>query len=379
MKLQFNRVVLILGVFLLLGQQTFAQAPQSHTFSIQECVNYAMEHQNDIKMSRFEEYIAQKKIDEIMASAYPQIDGNVTLQANIKRPQFIFSFTPGQPAQKVPVGQPWQHVAGVTLNQLIFDWRFFIGLDATKAYTKLAEMNTKRTEDEAINEVATAYYAALSAKEGGKLLDINKERLQKLFKDTDAMYKNGLVEKMDVDRIRISINNIETEKVKLRRMIDLSVDMLKFQMGMPIDDQLVLSEQFPDLEIETENWNNLLNADFSKRREFEIMKQQQLLEGYNRKQMMAGYYPSIYGFGNYQFNMQGDKVFTFTETATFSSSGAGLRINVPIFDGFLKRAKIQQSDINVQKISLAKEMLQNGLSLEMKNATTILKNARDTY
>lgn len=379
MRFKLKQGMILSGILVLLSLKSIAQSTSSYTFTIQECVNYALEHQNDIKMSRFDEYIAEKKMDELMSAAYPQVAGSINLQGNIQRPQFIFSFVPGQPAQKVPVGQPWQHTAGVNLSQLIFDWRFFIGLDATKAYGTLSEMNTKRTEDEVINQVVTAYYNALTAKEGGKLLDINLERLQKLLKDTDALYKNGLVEKMDIERIQISINNIETEKVKFGRMLMLSVDVLKFQMGMPVNNTLTLEEEFPELDVRNEDLSSLTNPDFSKRREFSIMKQQALLESYNRKQMLANLYPNIYGFAYYQFNMQGEPIFTFAETGTFSSSAAGLKINIPIFDGFQTRAKVQQSDVNLKKISLAKEMLENGLSLEMNNAIATLKNSRDTY
>lgn len=375
--LKMSGIVVVMWCFL--SGESLAQTPSAYDFSIKECVSYALEHQNSIQMARFDEYIADKKMDELMAGAYPQISGSVNLQGNIQRPQFLLSFAPGQPVQKVPVGQPWQHNAGINLGQLVFDWRFFIGLDATKAFKQLAEMNTQRTKDEAVNQVVAAYYVALGTKENGKLLDINMERLQKLLKDTEAMYRNGLVEQTDVDRIQISINNIKTEKSKFDRMYELCIDLLKFQMGMPLASTLTLTEELPEVKVGKDDWVNLVNPDFSKRREFQIMKQQVLLESYNRKQILANLYPNVYGFGYYQFNMQGKPVFTFDENATFSTSAAGLKINIPIFDGFQVRNKIQQSDIALRKLFLTEEILVNGLSMELNNAVTTLINNQDTY
>lgn len=73
------------------------------------------------------------------------------------------------------------------------------------------------------------------------LLDANMLRLKKSLDDTKALFKNGFVEKIDVDRLTVLNNNLETERENVRiRLLDLNVNLLKFQIGMSIKSKLTL-------------------------------------------------------------------------------------------------------------------------------------------
>ncbi len=356
-----------------------AQESSSHAFDISQCVKYAIDNQYSLKTSHFEEYIAQAQVDNLLGAGLPQVNASLNLQGNIQVPQIFFPNPQTGELTKFKIGQPFQHNAAVNLSQLVFDGTFFIGMQAAKEFVNLSKIMTQRTEIDIINNVATAYYSALTAKEGGTLIALNLQRLENLHKDTDAMYRNGLVEKMDLDRIQISINNLKTEQVKFERIVALTVELLKFQMAMPMEDKLILTEKLPEMKIDDEDIDKLRSIDYTKRIESKLLDQQELLENYNRRRYQATYYPSVYAFGYYQFNMQGKPVFTFSETGTFSQSAAGLKVNIPIFDGFRTRAKIQESTISLDKIKVSRQMLQRGLQMEMENALTTLKNSRDTY
>lgn len=351
----------------------------SHAFNISQCVKYALDNQYSIKNAHFDEYIAQQQVNNITGAGLPQVNASVNLQGNIQVPQFFLPFGPNGSFVKLKAGQPFQHNANVNVGQLVFDGTFFLGLEAAREFVNLSKIMTERTEIEVINNVVTAYYTALTAREGGALIDLNLQRLEKMYKDTDAMYRNGLVEKIDLDRIQISINNLKTEQQKFERMVALTVELLKFQMAMPIEDKLILTEKLPEINVENTNIDNLGKIDFSKRIESKLLDQQALLEDYNRRRYVVSYYPSIYAFGYYQFNMQGEKVFNFEETGTFSQSAAGLKINIPIFDGLRTNAKIQESKINSEKIKISRQILERGLQMEMENSLATLKNSRDNY
>jgi outer membrane protein TolC len=368
------------GTFLsliFLGLPLIAQT--QYAFTIKDAVAFGLENHGNIKTAHFDEYIADREVAGLLAAAYPQINGSIDFQGNIERPKFVLSFVPGQPPQKIPVGQGWQHNAQVQLGQLIFDGTFFIGLEATRAFVSLSQLNTKRTENELINQVVMAYYTALIAKQSGELIDLNIGRLEKLYKDTDILYKNGLVELTDMERIQLSLNNLQTEKKKFERMVALSVELLKFQMGMSPDAKLILTDSLPTIDMEKDNWEAIAQPDFTKRVEFQIMKQQADLEMLNIRRYKVGRLPSIYGFAYYQGSMQSHKVVDFSENATFGASAAGFKVKIPIFDGFQSRAKIQQIQVNLKKIQISQEMLQNGLRMQMQNHLATMQNAKDAY
>lgn len=349
-----------------------------HRYSLKECVNYALQNNQNLKISRFDEYIAQRQVDGLTGLGMPQVSGSVNFQGNIQLPQFILAL-PGMPPSKITAGQKWQHTAGAQLSQLIFDGTFFLGLEAAKQFVKLAELNSERSRTEIMNQVASAYYTALIVEEKGRMLDINMERLQNLLKETKAVYDNGLAEKNDLDRVQLSLNNLKIEKEKFERAKNLAVELLKFQMGMPVNETLTLTEKLPNIQPDKEDLSAYQNMDLSKRVEFKVLDQQAKLADYNRRRYLMSYYPSLYGFAFYQFNMLGNEVITFKETNTFSTSAAGVKLNIPIFDGLRTNANVQEQKINLDKIRVSRELMERGMQMELTSAIATLQDGRDTY
>lgn len=349
-----------------------------HRYSLKECVNYALQNNQNLKISRFDEYIAKRQVDGLTGLGMPQISGSVNLQGNMLLPQFILAL-PGMPPSKITAGQKWQHTAGAQLSQLIFDGTFFLGLEAAKQFVKLAELNSERSRTEIMNQVASAYYTALIVEEKGRMLDLNLERLQNLLKETKAVYDNGLAEKNDLDRVQLSLNNLKIEKEKFERAKNLAVELLKFQMGMPVNETLTLTEKLPAIQPDKEDMAAYQNMDLSKRVEFKVLDQQAKLADYNRRRYLMSYYPSLYGFAFYQFNMQGNEVITFKETNTFSTSAAGIKLNIPIFDGLRTNASVQEQKINMDKIRVSRELMERGMQMELTSAIATLQDGRDTY
>ena len=193
------------------------------------------------------------------------------------------------------------------------------------------------------------------------------------------MYKNGLVEKIDLDRIQITLNNLATEKMKVKRFADLSVELLKFQMGMNVNSELILTEELPPLDLTSDNIADAVSVDVTKRVEYTLIRQQELMENYNRRRYLMSYYPSLYAFGYYQLNTQGQEVTAFEKNTTFGISATGLKLNIPIFDGLRTNAKVQQSKVSLQKIAVSKQMFENSVQLQYKNAIASLLNSKDSY
>lgn len=371
-------------LWLMIPLSLFSQKPpESFRFNIKQCVKYALENHPNIRMAEFDVYITQREADYITGMGLPQVNASVNLQSNIKPPQFILTLPnpqTGQPqSSKVKAAQPWQHNAMINASQLVFDGTFFLGLKAAKEYVNLSRINVERSENEAIEQVVNAYYSALLAKEASKIIDANITRLEKLYKDTDVMYKNGLVEKIDLDRIQITLNNLATEKMKVKRFSDLSVELLKFQMGMNVNSELSLTEELPALDLTSENVADATPVDVTRRVEYTLIRQQEIMEDYNRRRYIMSYYPSLYAFGYYQWNMQGKDFAVFNDNTTFGTSAAGLKLNVPIFDGLRTNAKVQQSKVALQKIGVSKEMFENSVQLQYKNAIATLLNSKDSY
>lgn len=110
--------------------------------------------------------------------------------------------------------------------------------------------------------------------------------------DTKALNLNGFVEKIDVDRITVTYNNLSTEFGNISRLLDLSTVLLKYKMGMDQISTLTLTDKIENLGITT---GIAENAKFDYSRRVEIQLYELAITG--RKLMLKadrfGYMPTV--------------------------------------------------------------------------------------
>jgi outer membrane protein TolC len=208
-----------------------------------------------------------------------------------------------------------------------------------------------------------------------KTLDANIERIRKIFDDTKALNKAGFVEKLDVDRLELTYNNLLTEKEKVDRLIGLSETLLKFQMGYPIQDPITLSDGLKAEQIQDIS-SGESKPNYSSRPEFMLLESQQKINELDLKRYKLQHLPSLFAYGAYQRNAQRTKFDLFdTEQEWFPIGLIGATLNVPIFNGGQKYYRIQQAKINLLKTSNTMNMLKSAIDMETTAAGVAYKNA----
>lgn len=361
------------------------------SLDLEGCIRYALDHNRDIQNARFDLYIAQAQVKEVLASGFPQITGSVDLQFFPSLPTTILpgdfnpvvdpvtgETRPGDPVE-VRFGFPWQSTAGLSINQLIADGTFFIGLKGARTFEELSSRAADRSREEVALAVSKAYYQALMAGEQLALVDANLDRVRKLFTETRALNEAGFAEKIDVDRLQINLTNLELEREKVARFGILSHSLLKFQMGMPIAEPLRLQGSVETLAEAPGLTLSLGDLDPANRIEYRLLQTQERLEQYNTQRIRAGYLPSLYGFSSLQVNAQRDAFNFFDPNERwFPIVVVGLQLNVPIFDGFRKRAQVQQSQLELRKIRTQYDQFTQAMQLEVQTAHHQLMDAYNT-
>ncbi|MDW3647659.1 MAG: TolC family protein [Bacteroidia bacterium] len=390
------RVNLIYPFVILLLAILPPEALRAQSYSLEESIQYALDNNKNIQNARFEEYIAKAKVKEYLSLGLPQVNASLDLQYFAELPTQILPglFNPtvdivtidGQPYpltrldpetfQPIPgeevevaFGFPWQSTAGFNLNQLIFDGTYFTGIKAAKALQEVSRKDLHRSQEETAVAVSKAYYQAMIAEENLNLINANLERLKKLFDETKALNTEGFVEKIDVDRLQISYNNLMLEKTNLERLVALSKDMLKFQMGMPVDESIELTEKMSEA-LESPALADLgAGFDPQLRIEYDILQSQIELQQLNLQRYRNGYLPSLNGFASYQWNAQRSEFNFFDGSAPwFPISVIGVSLNVPIFDGFRKKSQISQTRYQIKQMENYSDIMRNSIKLEIKNA-----------
>ena len=197
---------ILLIIILIINLDTLKSQPLKLT--LEESIDLAVENNENLKNSYLEEKISKSLSREYLSIGLPQInfDGGVKYNHEVQKSLIDISrFMPGVPEgteQEVQFGQTYDGRMDLTLNQMIFNGSYFVGLSAAKELVYLSEKLTRRNIVEINESVQKAYYTVLNTKKRIELVDINLSRLNALLEQTKKLYDNGFVEKLDVDRIK---------------------------------------------------------------------------------------------------------------------------------------------------------------------------------
>ena len=377
----FRLKIAATGLLLLLAYSGHAQTARDtgkYTFSLQQAIDFAQKSQLQIQNALIDEQIAGYKVKETVGIGLPQISGSFDVKDFVDLPTSLIpaEFFGGPPGTYIGVkfGTQYNATAGVTASQLVFNSDYLVGLQATRTYLELAQKATQRSRIEVTAAVTKAYYTVLVNEERGKLLEANITRLKKLMEDTKVLNDNGLVEKLDLDRITVAYNNLLVEQEKINRLLGLTRAMLKFQMGMDQQAALTLTDKLDAITFQPGEITD--KFDYSKRIEYSLFETQRNIARLQLKRNRMSYLPSMFLYGSAQANAYRSEFDIFdTKKGWYPTVLIGGTINVPIFDGLQKHYRIQQSKLELLKAENNLQFLQQSIDLERSSSGASLQNA----
>lgn len=355
------------------------------TITLQDALNYALKNSKAVTKARLDVESVDYKIKEVRAGALPTIDGTSTITRNIQAQKFILpaEFMGGNPGEFIAVtaGTTWGAMSQVQLNQQLFNQQVFTGLRASRSSKEFYQIASKLAEENLIQLVATNYYQVIITREQLNVIDANLERVSKLEQIVSNQYTLGLAKRIDLDRVKVNKVNILTQREELLNGISQQKNLLKYYMGMPITEEIEIpSTSLSALENET-NLKIVSNNAFNVERltDYQILKKQEELLGFQRKAYLSEFYPSLSLGANYMYNTQSNKFDLYTNKAlSYGMSAATLTLRIPIFDGGSRSARVKQATIDIQKIQEDIKDSSNGLKMAYENAKIQIKNSLNT-
>ena len=386
-----TRLILVL-CFFALGVQ--AQS----SYSVQECIDYALKNQASIAKIKLDEEIQREVNKEVTALTRPQISATGSFQYLFIVPKQrsdagafdfgdAFSYfaidsaklaaNPPAPAaeyNELKFGLPLSLGATLQVQQILFDPSIVVGLEARESLNKLAKLNTKRSEEELKINISKAYYNCVIASTRKSLLDENISLISKMEDMTSKLYKAGFAEKIDVMRLTVQKNNLTTEKTKIDNLIEVSYYVLKFQMGMPLTNGISLRDKLDDEAIKGDLL--LSNAtDYDQRTEMKLLKTGIELNRLDFKRYDKSWLPTVAGIGSFGYNTQTKRLKEFFTLPYFATGALGLSVNMPIYGGGQRKAKMKQAELKIQQNEYDIKNFRQAMDFEVRNARTMLKNS----
>lgn len=374
-KTMLFTAILSLTIGSLAAQQI--DSSKTHSFNLEECINYAFEHQRNVLNAALDQKIAEAKVKETIGIGLPQVNGSADFQDFLKLPT---SLLPGeifnQPAGTfIPVqfGVKYNSNLGLSANQLLFNGSYLVGLQASRTFKELSQRAFTRSKIETNVAVSKAYYMVLVSNKQLDLLDANITQLKTALDQTKALFDNGFAEKLDADRLTVLYNNLVTEKQNIIRSLALSTEMLKFQMGMPVEHVLRVEGEIE--EIRFGQIDNIQDSSTYKNRiEFALAETQLKLNELDLKRYKSEYLPSLAAFGSTSVQYQNNSFSELYKTS-FPTTVIGLQLNVPIFSGFQRSNRVKQAQFTVQKSQNDLFEMKNLINIDIKASITAYTNS----
>jgi outer membrane protein len=409
-----KRLYQILLLSLILPAVAFAQENQvTQSFTLEQCIQYALDNSMDVKNATLDQKSADAKVKETRGIGLPQVSGSASVQHYHDLPRMfmsknsLYSFakpTDSITHEPIPMDKWFPQVpnngvfanpnifqlknsgsAGFAVNQILFNGSYLVGLQAAKAYKSLSEKSFKQTKETTIQQVMKAFYGVLINKDRIQLFDNNIQRVESLLKTTAALNENGFAESIDVDRIRVTLNNLRAEKSKFENLQELSLMLLKFQMNYPIEQTILVEGDIASLNVDESVLTEYSNQwDYQKRTDYQLLLANEKLQELNLKNKHASSLPSLSAFANYGWQTQSstfgglfttDNHLQGVQDKWYPVSYIGMSLNVPIFTGLQQTYRIQQAKIDLLKTQNTMTKARQGIDLEIKQTALMYMNA----
>ena len=377
---RFLPLALLIG--LLFSKPTVHGQGDTMALSLDNAVEYALSNSTMIKNAYLNIADAEQQINENRAIGLPKINGSIGFQHYLEVPvqplpdafvQFIQLANPGgEVATEASFLLQNNFNLGLNLETMIFDGSYFVALQAAKSYRTYVQKDLEVQKRDISKQVIETYLPLLLLQESVAILDKNIANLNRLLYETQELYKAGFVEQLDIDRQSLSLTNLKTDRENLLRQKTNALNALKVVLGYPIDEPLKIEGDLEQMMTSVDE-NDLLNPiDFTRRPEIGLIDQGLELNELNQKNFKSLYLPSLRGNAAYTYNYQGNDL---KNGFWAPQSYIGATVNIPIFDGFDKKAKIQRTTIEIEKAQNQKVDAIRGIELEVANARNSYLNA----
>jgi outer membrane protein len=371
--------MLLLFVFSANAQE---QQQQRYTFSLEQAIAHALQHNYAVINSGRDIESAEKKRWETTAAGLPQINAGVDYLNNFKIQKTIIPADafPGDPDSPPPgpddvivaeFGTKQSMGVHGNVSQLLFDGSYIVALQASKTYIDYYRNYKRKTDNDVREMVINAYGNVLLAEEGITILERNKTALDKILSDTRETFKSGLTEEENVEQLEITQASIASSLNNARRLKTIAYSMLKLNLGIDLATEVELTDELEnltrdnmDLSIAQPEFNVKNNVDYQIGENFQDQRRLEL------KLENAKFLPTLSTSFNIGTNSYADDEYTFFQSdhRWFDYSNLGVNLSIPVFSSGMRSARKQQAKIAYDQAKTQLTETEQRLKLDYEQA-----------
>ena len=400
------RCVTYLSFATLLPLFTLGQDANLKAYSLREAQDQAVKNNAQVQLVQLDVSIAEQTVKSVKAIGMPHVDASGTFNHYIDIPTSVVpadafgfpdwfsqwiddvaqstaidpSYPPstGDEFNAVQFGSKYTSSFGITLNQLLFDGSFIIGVQAAKSFVDVQTQALSKTEIEVKLMVTRSYYAVLIAEQNVEILKKNLRSIQKTYAESKELLSSGFIEQIALDQIKLLVANLEISHNTAMEQLEISKKLLKFQMGLPLDTEISLSDELSSLATISADYIADDRFSFEAHIDYRIAQTQVRLLQLGKKVEQFKYLPTLDGFFSHQRNGYRNE-FDFSGGSWYPTTIWGLSLNIPIIGGFGQVANHKIAGMKLEQAQIRQSQIVDGLKLSESSARLAFTAALSLY
>ena len=237
-----------------------------------------------------------------------------------------------------------------------------------------AQLALNLTTEQIQYAISSQYYQTLVIKMQMNSLQLTSTTSEALLKATELRFNNGMAKQIDVDKIKVSYNNMLSQLNQVELNYKQSLNNLKYIIGMPVDSTIVLADS--SFNVDIQNIALIPNESyFENRTDYKLQKLALSGNKLEKKLNAAGYLPSLSFNAYYGVNALRDEFDFFQSGDWYQNSFIGFSLRIPVFDGLQRHARIAQSNLKIEKSKVAINQFHESVKVELSNSEVQYRNA----
>ncbi len=357
---------------------TLMPAGAQDVLTLEECLRLGIENNLSLKSCRNEVRKGEHTLSENRAKLLPQINAVAGFNDNFNPPVSVTDGSAYGNPYNVTKTLQYNASAGIQLQMPLYNQTVYTAMDITRTMNELNRLSYEKAREDLILQISKMYYLSQNTSEQLALIKENISRLNELSNITQAFYDNGMAMEVDVKRVNINLENQRVQYDNAQSMLTQQLNLLKYVMDYPADKEITFTP------VHTENITSVsLTGLDNNQYELQLLQSKQKLAEQQRKMIGQGYIPSLSLTGNWMYSAYTDKAKNWFHSGPsnhwYQSSGIGLTLRIPIFDGLEKRAKMRKAKIEVENTRLSYENALKNMQTQYLNATNELMNSQRNF
>lgn len=365
-------------VVILTSLFTWVPVLAQRTLTLEECLRIGIENNLSLASSRNELRKAKHQLSENRAKLLPQINAVAGFNDNFNPPVSVTDGSAYGNPYNVTKTLQYNASAGLQLQMPLYNQTVYTAIDIARTMNELNRLSYEKAREDLVLQISKMYYLGQNTVEQLALIQENRVRLQELRDITQAFFDNGMAMEVDVKRVNINLENLQVQYDNAKSMLVQQLNLLKYVMDYPAEEEIALTPVNPE-QVESVSLTGLRSDLY----ELQLLESQKKLAGQQKDLIRQGYLPSLSLTGSWMYSAYTDKARHWFHSGPsnhwYPSSGLGLTLRVPIFDGLDKRARIRKAQIDEENARLNYENMRKNMETQYLNATNDLMNNQRNF